>query len=68
LHKKIDRNGNAQTYYWNADGTQLNKIQGPVPEQFLKFKWSNKRLEQVTDHTGRCVRYGYSKVAHLQGD
>ena len=68
LHKKIDRNGNAQTYYWNAEGTQLNKIQGPVAEQFLKFKWSNKRLEQVTDHTGRCVRYGYSKVAHLQGE
>ena len=68
LQKKVDSNGNAQTYYWNPEGTQLRKIQGPVAQQYIKLGWSaDNRLEQVTDHTGRCVRYGYTKVAHLHG-
>ncbi|MBT9588848.1 hypothetical protein IV102_36270 [bacterium] len=69
LHKKIDRNGNAQTYYWSADGCRLHKIQGPVAGQYLKFRWTcdqgdSPRVKQVADHTGRCVHYEYSKVAH----
>ena len=69
LQKKVDRNGNTQSYYWTSDGNKLNKIQGPAPEQFLKFEWTSgdsPRLKQVIDHTGRCVRYEYSKVAHPQ--
>ena len=67
LQKKIDRNGNALTYLWTSDGRRLNKIQGPVAAQFLKLTWSKgdlPRLEQVADHTGRCVQYEYTKWAH----
>jgi RHS repeat-associated protein len=67
LQKKIDRNNNALTYLWSTDGRRLNKIQGPVAAQYLKLNWSKgdfPRLEQVADHTGRCVQYQYTKWAH----
>lgn len=67
LQKKIDRNGNPLTYLWSPDGRRLNKIQGPVAAQYLKLSWSkgnSPRLEQVADHTGRCVQYHYTKWAH----
>ncbi|CAN0422748.1 unnamed protein product, partial [Phaeothamnion confervicola] len=60
VHQQIDRNDNANTFTWDAQGKRLARIEGPDPSQYLKFTWTNDRgPDKVFDHTGRCVVYGY---------
>ena len=63
LHKVIDRNGNCDTYTWDAQGKHLLKMEGPDPSQFMTFKWSQDAgPDKITDHTGRSVQYRYQPL------
>ncbi len=63
LHKVIDRNGNCDTYTWDAQGKHLLKMEGPDPSQFITFKWSQDAgPDKITDHTGRSVQYRYQPL------
>ena len=62
LKQTIDKNGNTNTYVWNAAGDRLIKMIGPDPRQFIRLDWSQDRgPDKAVDHTGRVVRYSYTR-------
>jgi RHS repeat-associated protein len=68
LTKITDPNGNANTFSWDSLGQKLNKMEGPVPGQFIRLDWRSGHngplLKSAVDHTGRRVNYEYSATSN----
>ena len=63
LKQEIDKNGNANTYTWNATGTQIVSLTDPIGRE-VTFNWIADRLPgSITDWTGRSIQYTYQNTA-----
>ena len=53
-----DRNGNSLTLSYN--GALLNTVTDSLGRTVLSFTWAGNRISQVSDYSGRSVKYAYA--------
>lgn len=66
----VDRNGNALTLDYTSiancpGGAYVCRVTDTIGRGVLTFAYSNNRITQVTDYTGRAFQYGYDANGNL---